>query len=148
MSTMARRTGSPARYTASPAMSWLITRCSPRNMRPSPISGCGRNGPLNNSRTRAGIPCWAAIWKHSPSNVQRVADCRFAQVHRLLEYSVEDRREIPEGGIDDLQHFRGCGLLVFGIGEITSQRVAFGSARRQLRFKLVYGPQCIDQSCF
>ena len=75
-------------------------------------------------------------------------NCRFAQVHRLLKYGVEDRREITERGIDDPQHFRGCGLLVFGIGEVTLQRVAFGSARSQLRFKLAYGPQCIDQSCF
>ena len=75
-------------------------------------------------------------------------NCRFAQVHRLLKYGVKDRREVAERGIDDLHHLRDCGLLVFGIGEVTLQRVAFGSARSQLRFKLAYGPQCIDQSCF
>ena len=43
---------------------------------------------------------------------QKAAEGGAAQTHRFFQHRVEYRRQVAGRGVDDLQHFGGCGLLL------------------------------------
>ena len=57
---------------------------------------------------------------------------RLGQAYGLLQHSVEHRREVPSGRIDDLQYLGGRGLA-------RQRRAQFGTQFRDPRFELGIG---------
>src|SRR6516165_5858597 len=66
--------------------------------------------------SKRGISCWNPASSDSTGSLAvddgHEAEGRSTQPHRPVEHRLEHRREVAGRRIDDLQYFRGCGLLL------------------------------------
>ena len=68
----------------------------------------------------------------SPSRSQRVAEFGIANANSVFQHRVEDRLQIARRTRDDLQHLRGCRLLLQRLAQIIGTLTKFVEEARVL----------------
>src|SRR5215472_13039659 len=106
--------------------SGMLTTYSPRAIRVSgrPESkSVGLSCRIDAIKTRVSAQCHGvSVLALDPPNVS--VSC-LAQAQRLIQYSIEYRREVAGRGVDDLQYLGRCGLLLQRLARLGQQPRVF-----------------------
>src|SRR5262245_5370094 len=105
-STPVTTSGSPSAYVGSAKRSATWTTSLVLTMRPKADVGRCRGTRRRCSRSGGGVLCGS-----------------LANSHRVREYGLEDRLQLPGRRRDDLQHFRGRRLLLQRVAELARARL-------------------------
>ena len=62
----------------------------------------------------------------------------FTEAHRLFQHRVEHRGKLAGRGVDDLQDFGGCGVLLTRFGKFSRALGKLGLAFGKLTFEIGY----------